>query len=57
MMKAIGDNIVVLSFIALACFFLFGIGWLINSGENHAQAKYNECIAAGMQYIRGSCVR
>ena len=57
MMKAIGENIVVLSFIALVGFFLFGMGWLINSGETLVQAKYNECIAAGMQYVRGSCVR
>lgn len=57
MMKDIGENIVVLSFIALVGFFLFGMGWLINSAETQAQARYNECIAAGMQYIEGSCVK
>ena len=57
MMKAIGDNIVELAFIFMGCFFLFGLGWLINSDENRKLVKYNQCIAAGMQYVAGDCVK
>ena len=57
MLKDIGDNIVELALIFMVCFFLFGLGWLINSDENRKLVKYDQCIAAGMQYVSGDCMK
>lgn len=56
-MKAIGDNIVELSLIALVAFFIWGIGYLIVQEIKQTEIKYEACIAADKQWIKGSCVR
>lgn len=57
MIKAIGDNILELSFVSLLLVVIVGFGWMINRGENRYQERYHACIESGMQYISGSCVR
>jgi len=57
MMRAIGDNIVELSMIALAAFFIWGVGYLIVQGEKQTDMMYETCIAADKQWIKGSCVK
>lgn len=55
-MRAIGDNIVELSLVALAAFAVCAIVYLIHSSEVSAQERYKLCIDAGKQYVEGSCV-
>ena len=55
-MRAIANNIVELSAIALAAFAIWGIGYSIQSSEVNAQERYKLCIDAGKQYVEGSCV-
>lgn len=57
MMRAISDNIVELSMIALAAFFIWGVGYLIVQGEKQTDMMYETCIAADKQWIKGSCVK
>lgn len=56
MLERISDNIVELSFIALAAFFIWGIGYLIVFEINDSKERYEACIAADKQYVQGSCV-
>lgn len=56
-MRAIGYNIVELSMIALATFFLWGIGYLIVQEDKRTDMMYETCIAADKQWIKGSCVK
>jgi hypothetical protein len=57
MIRAIGDNIVELSIIALVTVFFIGIGFLIFLTDRDMTAKYEQCIKAEMQWVEGSCVR
>lgn len=57
MIRAIGDNIVELSVVALAAFFIWGAGLLIITSEERSQIKYERCIEAEMQWVSGGCVR
>ena len=56
-MRAIGDNIVELSVIALVAFFVWGIGYVITKEMKQTNARYEACIAADKQWIKGNCVR
>lgn len=61
MMRAISDNIVELSFLALLAFFIWGVGYMIMQ-ESKQTAKqtdmmYEACISADKQWIKGNCVR
>lgn len=57
MIQSIGDNIVELSVVALASFFIWGVGLLILVSEERSQVKMQTCIEAEMQWISGDCVR
>lgn len=57
MIQSIGDNILELSVVALAFFFIWGVGLLILTTEEQTQIKYERCIEAEMQWIGGDCVR
>lgn len=41
----------------VAVFFLWGLGYLIVSDMATSRELKQQCIAAGMQYISGSCVK
>lgn len=56
-MKAIGDNIVELSLIALVAFFIWGVGYMIVREMKQTDMMYEACIAADKQWIKGSCVK
>lgn len=56
-MRAIGDNIVELSMIALGAFFIWGIGYLIMQEMKQTDMMYEACIAADKQWIKGNCVK
>lgn len=51
------DNAVPLSVAALAGFFLWGLGYLILNDTETEQVRYEQCIAADKQWIKGSCVK
>lgn len=55
-MRAIGNNIVELSMIALATFVVWGIGYLLIIDQEDMNKRYELCISAGKQYVEGSCV-
>ena len=57
MIKAIGDNIVELSFIAVAAFTIWGMGYLIVTGEDRSAEKYELCVSKGMEWIEGNCTK
>ena len=56
-MRAIGDNIVELSFLALVAFFVGGVGYIIMQEIEKTDKKYEACIAADKQWIKGNCVK
>ena len=60
-MRAIGDNIVELSFLALAAFFIWGLGYMIMQESKQTKKQtdmmYEACISADKQWIKGNCVR
>lgn len=43
--------------IALAGFFLYGIGQIIFADMEVYKVRYEQCITAGKQWIEGSCVK
>lgn len=57
MMKAISDNILELSVVALVAFVIWGFGYLILVSNDMTAEKYELCVSQGMQWIAGSCVR
>ena len=57
MMRAVGDNIVELSFFALTAFFMGGIGYLLMQQTELTDTMYEVCIAADKQWIDGNCVK
>ena len=57
MMRAIGDNIVELSFLASVVFFMWGIGYLLMQEIEKTDTMYEVCIAADKQWIDGNCVK
>lgn len=51
------DNIVPLAVIALAAFLTWGLGHLILVEIKQDQTRYEQCIAADKQWVKGSCVK
>ena len=56
-MRAISDNIVELSFLALIAFFVWGVGYMIMQESKQTDMMYEACISADKQWIKGNCVR
>jgi hypothetical protein len=56
-MRDFWDNIVPLAGIALAAFFLYGIGQIIFADMEDYRLRYEHCIAADKQWVKGSCVK
>lgn len=56
-MRAIGDNIVELSFLGLIAFFLWGVGYTFMQEIEKTDTMYEACIAADKQWIDGNCVK
>ena len=58
-MRAVGDNVVELSFLASVVFFMCGTGYLFMQQQQIEQTNtmYEACIAADKQWIKGDCVR
>ena len=56
-MRAVGDNIVELSFLASVVFFMWGIGYLLMQTMEQTNTMYEACIAADKQWIKGDCVK
>lgn len=50
------DDIVPIMFILLVALIVAGAGWLINIDQTNAQQLAEHCIAAGQQWVNGSCV-
>lgn len=55
-MRDFMDNLVPLSLIALCAFFLYGAGHLVLEDMAQGQLRYEQCLAADKQWIKGSCV-
>lgn len=51
------DNFVPLLLAICSVFFLYGLGHLMLVGEEARQARYEQCIAASMQWVEGNCVK
>lgn len=56
MLKLLDNHLTTILLVALAGFFLFGMGYMINQDTKRTEARYAICIEAGKQYIQGSCV-
>ena len=56
-MNRILDEIVPLSFVAVVALFWVGVGWLILTNMDQTQQRFEQCIAADMQWVRGTCVK
>ena len=46
-----------LAAIALAGFFIYGIGQVIFADMEKSQLRYEQCIAADRQWVKGICVK
>ena len=51
------DDLVPLTMIGLGAFLIGVIGCLVYVGEEAANLRYEQCIAADKQWIVGSCIR
>ena len=56
-MRDFWDNSPFLAGIALGAFLFYGLGHLASKKMDHSQVRYEQCIAAGKQWIEGSCVK
>ena len=56
-MNRILDDIVPLSFVAVVALFLVGLGWIIDQDMDQTQQRFEQCIAADKQWVRGTCVK
>ncbi len=43
--------------IALAGFFLWGLGYLMLEASEKEQMRYEQCIAVDKQWVKGNCVK
>jgi hypothetical protein len=50
-------NLVPLAGIACLAFFIYGLGQVIFDDMEKDQLRYEQCIAAGNQWVEGSCVK
>lgn len=57
MIRAIGDNIVELSLVALGAFAIWGVGYLVVLDIENTKQRYDTCIAADKQWIKGTCIK
>ena len=50
------DDVVPLALVAVAAFFLWGIGYLLMEAMEYDRFIAEKCIAAGNQVIEGNCI-
>lgn len=51
------DQLPIILLAAVSVFFLWGIGYLILADMEDKKVFREQCIAAGNQYVNGSCVK
>ena len=51
------DNAPILGGLALFAFLLYGFGYIGLVDIKQSQVRYEQCIAAGMQWVEGNCVK
>ena len=56
-MNRILDEIIPLSFMAFVALSLVGLGWSIKQVTDKEQKRFEQCIAADRQWVRGTCVK
>ena len=56
-MKDFWDNAVPLAITAVAGLFFYGMGQIIFADMEKSQARYEQCLAADMQWVDGNCVK
>lgn len=56
-MRDFWDNIIPLACVACLAFLLYGLGQVIFDDMEKSQLRYEQCIAADKQWVRGSCVK
>lgn len=56
-MRDFWDNAISLAAVALAGFFLWGLGYLMLADAEQEQVRFEQCIAADKQWLKGSCVK
>ncbi len=50
-------NVVPLAVVGCIVFFMFGMGQLMFNDMEKSQTRYEQCIAADMQWVEGNCVK
>jgi hypothetical protein len=50
-------NVVPLAVVGCIVFFMFGMGQLMFNDMEKSQARYEQCLAADMQWVEGNCVK
>ena len=56
-MSRILDKIVPIIVGALVALFMIGLGWIIDQDMDQDQKRFEQCIAADMQWVRETCVK
>ncbi len=51
------DQIPVILLAAVSVFFMLGLGYLILADMEDDRVFKEQCVAAGNQYVKGSCVK
>jgi hypothetical protein len=52
-----GNNIVPLSVVVSCALVFYGLGQLILADLKQDQLRYEQCISADKQWVKGSCVK
>jgi Na+/H+ antiporter NhaC len=50
-------NIVPLAVVGCIVFFMFGMGQLMSNQMEKDKVRFEQCLAADMQWVEGSCVK
>ena len=56
-MRDFWDNIPFLAGTVLIAFIVYGFGYLLLEDMERGQVRYEQCIAADKQWVKGSCVK
>lgn len=56
-LKYILDDLLPMALVALAAFFLYGLGELLFVNMEKSQVRYELCISSGGQWISENCVK
>lgn len=57
LLEGISHHILELAVVALVAFALWGCGYIFVNGEARSERLFNTCVSAGLEWVKGDCVK